>query len=66
MRIKNAIKAFEMLLNIIESQKQNSRKDILLKLREENYSIYNLIWSATVDSDIRDDINEIEKKYGRK
>lgn len=60
MRAKNTVKAFEMLLHMLEDQKPGSRMKALYRLREENYPIYCLITSATIDSRIREETEKIE------
>lgn len=60
MRTKNIVKAFEMLLYMLEDQKLGSRMKALQRLREENYPIYCLVTSATIDSRIREETEKIE------
>lgn len=61
MRTKNIVKAFEMLLDKLDNQKQGSQEEALRELKEKNYSVYYLIKSATLDSRIIRDLEKIEE-----
>lgn len=62
MRTKHALKALEMLINEMNNKEHGFGKRALRRLKEENYTIYHLIKSGSLDSRVRKDIEEIERE----
>ena len=60
MRTKHVLKAFEMLLNKLDNQRPGSRENALQQLKDENYPVYYLIKSSTLDSRVRREIERVE------